>query len=677
MKPRRLSLIIALLLASMPATCFVPVWPQTGMSGGFTGIGADNPLGIADLSDGDMFYYELGQFRRLPASSGVPGAVMGLNDHSMPAWGGAGPDTPFFTATDLPPLFNSTVGVSTLTFSLRDFAAHKFYGNNTGSTGTPSACSIGMSDLPSYVVGTVSNCAPLFSSAILNQMLIFTPTNAAANTVLGNFTGVSAVPTYGTVTIAAGGTGQTTKSTAFDALSPMSQLGDTLYGNSSGTGTALPGNSTSTKMFLRSTGTGSAPTAPAWDTLASSDIPAVNLSASGPGGVTGITPISRGGTGQTTASAAFDVLSPITATGDLIIGTGTNSAGRLGIGTNGKVLTSNGTTASWQSVSVSSGVSSISTDTTLNASAPTGAVTLSLASPVAIANGGTGQTTASNAFNALSPVTSTGDLIIGNGTNSSTRLGIGTTGKILTSNGTTASWQSPSTSGSVTSAAMTGDGTVYDSTVTGSPITSTGTFAPSLATHSAGTIFGNATGSTAAPTFFSPGSADQVLGVAHTGGGLEYKTLTAGSNVTITPSAGALTISASGGGGGGGSLPNYTAILSNPVALSAGNTDVLSLNLTAGTWLILAQEAILNDNNGATSYETWLWDDDTSTLLSTGWQSVVGNFVTCFAMHAIVTLTGSDTIKLKAVDDHNDSHVQSATFNTLGNTTMLSAIKIQ
>lgn len=59
---------------------------------------------------------------------------------------------------------------------------------------------------------------------------------------------------------------------------------------------------------------------------------------------------------------------------------------------------------------------------------------------VAIANGGTGQATASAAFNALSPITSTGDLILGNGTNSATRLAIGANGYVLTSNGTTASW---------------------------------------------------------------------------------------------------------------------------------------------------------------------------------------------------------------------------------------------
>ncbi len=58
------------------------------------------------------------------------------------------------------------------------------------------------------------------------------------------------------------------------------------------------------------------------------------------------------------------------------------------------------------------------------------------------------------------------------------------------------------------------------------------------------TVAGGGTGLTAV------GSADQLLGVAHTGGALEYKTLTAGSNITITPAAGSITIASTGGGGG-------------------------------------------------------------------------------------------------------------------------------
>jgi hypothetical protein len=97
-----------------------------------------------------------------------------------------------------------------------------------------------------------------------------------------------------------------------------------------------------------------------------------------------------------------------------------------------------------------------------------------LSTTLAIGSGGTGQTTASAAFNALSPITTTGDLIIGNGSNSATRLGIGANNTVLTSNGTTASWVSssgfmvypgagiPNSTGSAwgTSYSTTGTGTV-------------------------------------------------------------------------------------------------------------------------------------------------------------------------------------------------------------------------
>lgn len=64
-----------------------------------------------------------------------------------------------------------------------------------------------------------------------------------------------------------------------------------------------------------------------------------------------------------------------------------------------------------------------------------------------IADGGTGASTAATAFNALSPITSVGDLIVGDGANSATRLAIGANTTVLTSNGTTASWAAPTSSG--------------------------------------------------------------------------------------------------------------------------------------------------------------------------------------------------------------------------------------
>jgi hypothetical protein len=86
---------------------------------------------------------------------------------------------------------------------------------------------------------------------------------------------------------------------------------------------------------------------------------------------------------------------------------------------------------------------------------------LQLANALSIANGGTGQTTATAAFNALSPIATTGDLIVGNGTNSATRLPIGANTYILTSNGTTATWSSPPTSGASLSNDITTASNLY------------------------------------------------------------------------------------------------------------------------------------------------------------------------------------------------------------------------
>lgn len=75
------------------------------------------------------------------------------------------------------------------------------------------------------------------------------------------------------------------------------------------------------------------------------------------------------------------------------------------------------------------------------------AATAGVTSPVGISDGGTGQTTKAPAFNALSPMTTGGDLIYGGASGVGTRLANGTATHVLTSNGTTLapSWQAAPT----------------------------------------------------------------------------------------------------------------------------------------------------------------------------------------------------------------------------------------
>jgi hypothetical protein len=85
-----------------------------------------------------------------------------------------------------------------------------------------------------------------------------------------NTTGTSSNVT-GTVAIANGGTGQTAKTAAYDALSPTTTLGDVEYHNGTNN-VRLAGNTTSTKKFLSQTGNGSVSAAPAWAQPAFSDV---------------------------------------------------------------------------------------------------------------------------------------------------------------------------------------------------------------------------------------------------------------------------------------------------------------------------------------------------------------------------------------------------------------------
>lgn len=117
------------------------------------------------------------------------------------------------------------------------------------------------------------------TSALATGILKSTTTTGALSiAVAGDFptlnqntTGTAANVT-GIVSIANGGTGQTTASAAFDAISPMTALGDLIYGGAAGTDTRLAGNTTATKQFLSQTGNGSVSSAPVWQQPAVADL---------------------------------------------------------------------------------------------------------------------------------------------------------------------------------------------------------------------------------------------------------------------------------------------------------------------------------------------------------------------------------------------------------------------
>lgn len=201
-----------------------------------------------------------------------------------------------------------------------------------------------------------------------------------------------------TVPVAKGGTGATTKTAGFNALTPMTTVGDIEYHDGTN-GVRLAGNTTTTKKFLRQTGNGTTSAAPAWDTLIDGDIPSA---------LTGKTynalSLTAAATGFTIAGGTTSKTLTVSSTLTLA---GTDSS-TLNIGSGG-TLGSAAFTAS-TAYAPAAGSTSIAT---------LGAVTAGTwqGSSIGISYGGTGATSKAAAFNALSPMSTLGDIEYHDGTN--------------------------------------------------------------------------------------------------------------------------------------------------------------------------------------------------------------------------------------------------------------------
>jgi len=155
---------------------------------------------------------------------------------------------------------------------------------NIAATGTLTA-----SNIPATIPGTGS-CANQFVTALNSGAAPTCSTDTLASAQHANQGTVTTVlhgnaagnPSWGQVALstdvagtlppANGGTGQTTAAAAFNALSPMTTLGDLEYDSAAATASRLAGNITTTKKYLQQVGNGTVSAAPSWQQISPSDL---------------------------------------------------------------------------------------------------------------------------------------------------------------------------------------------------------------------------------------------------------------------------------------------------------------------------------------------------------------------------------------------------------------------
>ncbi len=408
--------------------------------------------------------------------------------------------------------------------------------------GTPIGPTFGGTGQTSYTTGDT-----LYASAtnVLSKLGIGSTGNIL--TVSGGVPVWAAPATNGTVTSVAFADASTTSIYSISG-SPVT---------SSGTLTQTLTTQSANKVFAGpSSGSAAQPT---FRSLVGADLP--NPSATTLGGIESyaavtnqwINAISTSGVPSST-QPAFSNLSGSVAASQMPALTGdvTTSAGSVATSL---VATSNATLTTLSALTTASSLSSVGTVTTGTWNATT----------VAIAHGGTGQTSAASAFSALSPLTTAGDIIYENATPAPARLAIGSTGQVLTVSGGLPVWAAatPSFSG------LTTEGAMYATSATAIASTAAGTTGQVLmSTTSAAPAFTTVPGNTSilkAPTIqrFTSGSGT-------------YTTPTSPSPLYIK-----VKMVGGGGGGSGGGTASSSSNGSNGGATTFG-TSLLTANNGGG-----------------------------------------------------------------------------------------------
>lgn len=268
-----------------------------------------------------------------------------------------------------------------------------------GNLGLGSAA---VEDLSSVIIDNGSGALTIAPSVVTLSMLA----NIAAKSIVGNSSASSGPPT------------ELTTTTVLDFIG--STRGSIMYRGAAAWALLAPGTS---GRALISQGAGADPVYGQIDLTSA---------------VMGILPFASGGLGLGSGvsggilyfSSTTTLASTAALTANRIVvggGAGVAPSVLTSLGTSTQVLHGNASSApSWGAVSLTADISGI----------------------LGITNGGTGASTQTNAFNALSPTTTKGDLVVDNGTNV-IRIGVGINGQILTADSAQSAgikWADPASS---------------------------------------------------------------------------------------------------------------------------------------------------------------------------------------------------------------------------------------
>jgi hypothetical protein len=171
--------------------------------------------------------------------------------------------------------------------------------------------------------------------------LSFVPSTGVLSANGVALTGNTGTVTSTSVVSANGFAGTVATSTTTPAITISTSITGVLKGNGTAISAATLGTDYSAGTSALGTGILKSTTTTGALTIAvAADFPTLNQNTTGTASnVTGTVAIANGGTGATTATAAFDALNPMTTTGDIIYEASATTAARLGIGTAGQVLT--------------------------------------------------------------------------------------------------------------------------------------------------------------------------------------------------------------------------------------------------------------------------------------------------------------------------------------------------